>query len=212
MTTPLVIIGCGGFGREVFNIVQAVNGNRAQWDVEGFIDDCPTGENVQRVSALGSSHIRNVQALARRGRPFNALVTIGVPAARAAIVGRLASAAVTLPVLLHPDATAGPDVVVGPGSIVSVGSRLSTTIVVGEHVHIDENVAVGQDSRIGDFARLNPQACVSGSVAVSTRSVVGASATILQCVSVGGDAVVGAAACVIRSVPNGPIVKGVPAP
>jgi sugar O-acyltransferase (sialic acid O-acetyltransferase NeuD family) len=211
MTTPLVIIGCGGFGREVFNIVQAVNGNRAQWDVEGFVDDCPSDENLQRVSALGSSHIGNVQALAQRGRPFTALVAIGAPAARAAIVGRLASVAVTFPVLLHPDATVGPDVVVGPGSIVAAGARLSTNIVVGEHVHIDQNVTVGHDSRIGDFARLNPQACVSGSVAVGTRSVVGASATILQCLSVGDDAVVGAAACVVRDIPNNTVVKGVPA-
>ncbi len=211
MRTPLVIIGCGGFGREVFNLVQAINARRPRWQVEAFVDDHPSDRDLQRVSALGAGYVGTVETLARRPGPFNVLVAVGDAMARVAIVGKLANASVTFPVLLHPEATVGPDVVVGSGSIVAAGARLSANIIVGQHVQIDQNATVGHDSHIGDFARLNPQACVSGSVAVGMRSLIGASATVLQGLSIGDGAVVGAGACVVHNVANGTTVKGVPA-
>lgn len=211
MRTPLFIVGCGGFGREVFNIVQAVNSRQPQWNVEAFVDDRPSDQDLQRVSALGSGYLGTVDTLAQHPGPFSALVAVGNAAARANIVGKLANASVAFPVLLHPEATLGPDVIVGPGSIVAAGARLSANVIVGQHVQIDQNATIGHDTRIGDFARLNPQACVSGSVAVGTRSLIGASATVLQGLCIGDGAVVGAAACVVHNVANETTVKGVPA-
>ena len=211
MSQPLVIIGCGGFGREVFGIVEALNAQAAAFDVIGFVDDRPSSAGLERVAGLGSAVVGTVASLASWPEPVSAVIAIGSPAARAAVDAALASSQVTWATLVHPQASVGPQVTVGPGAVVCAGARLSANISVGRHVHVDQNATVGHDSRIGDFARLNPQACVSGSVTVGAQATIGASATVLQGLVVAAGATVGAGAVVTRDVPEAAVVKGVPA-
>jgi sugar O-acyltransferase (sialic acid O-acetyltransferase NeuD family) len=219
MADPLVIIGCGGFGREVFSLVQALAAAGAGWQVEGFVDDDPSPENARLVRALASRVIGPLDAVAdraaaelRSGRgALHAVIAIGSPGARAAVAARLHDVPLRWPVLIHPDSTLGREVTVGDGSVIAPGARLSTNITIGRHVHVDQNAAVGHDSRIGDFARLNPQACISGSVQLDREVLIGANSTVLQGLRVGARSVVGAGACVTKDVPEGRTVKGVPA-
>lgn len=211
MNGPLFIIGCGGFGREVHQIIAALREAQGGWDVSDFIDDAPSPENLARVAELGSIHVGGVSVLADRTEPFRAVIAIGDPAGRRAVAERLSAAPAEFPVVVHPDSTIGPDVTLEQGCVVAAGARLSTNIRAGVHVHIDQNVTVGHDSVLGDFSRLNPQACISGSVVVGSGATVGASATILPDLEIGEDAVIGAAACVVRSVRAKTTVKGVPA-
>lgn len=211
MNGPLFIVGCGGFGREVHQIVAALREARGGWEVSGFVDDDPSPGNLALVAALGLTVRGGVAALVDRTEPFYAVIAIGDPAVRRAMVERLAGAPAQFPVLVHPHSTVGPDVTLGPGCVVAAGARLSTNITLGAHVHIDQNATVGHDSSLGDFSRLNPQACVSGSVVVGAGATVGASATILPGLEIGELVVVGASACVVRSVPAKKTVKGVPA-
>ena len=211
MRRPLVIIGCGGFGREVFTLVQALRTVGEDWNVEGFVDDAPSDRDVDRVRDLGSQVIGNVTDLASRASPVHAVVAIGSAPARVAITERLADAPISWPVLVHPAATVGSQVQFGVGSIVVAGARLSTNIVVGRHVHIDQNATVGHDSSLADFSRLNPQACISGSVTIEMGALVGANATILPGLVVGASATVAAGAVAVRDVPRTAVVKGVPA-
>jgi sugar O-acyltransferase (sialic acid O-acetyltransferase NeuD family) len=207
----LLIIGCGGFGREVFHTVAAINRTHPQWSVEGFIDDRPAPVNLDRLAALGARVVGTVQDLAAADTPVAAVIAIGDPKVRAAIAGALQGSPVVFPALVHPDATVCPEIVLGPGAVVAAGARINTNVVIGRHVHIDQNATVGHDAEIGDFARLNPQACISGSVVIGAGTEIGAGATVLQGLRVGADARVGAMACVTRDVPAGATVKGVPA-
>lgn len=207
---PLVIVGCGGFGREVFSLVQALQSDGAPWYVEGFMDDAPSEADRDRVARLGSVVLGPVAELADRGA-VEAVIAIGSPVVRERVAQLLAGVVVSWPTLVHPATTIGSQVALGEGTVVAAGSRLSTAITVGRHVHIDQNVTVGHDTTIGDFARLNPQACVSGSVDVGRRALIGANATVLQGRRVGADVIIGASACVVRDVPEATTVKGVPA-
>lgn len=208
---PLVIIGCGGFGREVFSIVNAINADGTRWAIGGFVDDAPTTAGKDAVEALGSQIVGDVAALTRRTDRFAAVIAVGAPAVRLDICQRLAPARIYYPALVHPASTLGRLVELADGVVVAPGARLSTAIRIAHHVQIDQNATVGHDTRIGAFARLNPQACVSGGVVLGERVLVGASATVLQGRKVGDGAVVGAAACVVHDVPPGVTVKGVPA-
>ena len=190
MRTALVIVGCWGFGREVFGIVRAINAAGGDWHFEGFVDDDPSADRAA-VVALGARILGTVDRLAERPDMFHAVVAIGSGAVRRAVVDRLEYAPVTYPVLIHPDATIGLHVSIDVGVVVAPGAWLSTNITVGAHVHIDQNATVGHDSVLHDFSRLNPQACVSGSVVVETGALIGASATVLQGLRVGEFAVVG---------------------
>lgn len=211
MTTPLFIIGAGGFGREVFSIIEALECSGSMPHPSGFIDDAPSAADLDRVDALGSRVMGSVDDLTRRTEPFSAVLAIGSASARETIARLLSHSPVTFPVLVHPDATTGRDVRLAEGVVMAAGSRLSTNIRVGKHVHIDQNAVVGHDCSLGDYSRLNPQACVSGAVTIGRGALVGANATVLQGLNVGDDAIVGASSCVVRDVASDSVVKGVPA-
>lgn len=211
MTRSLIIVGCGGFGREVWALIQALAAAGDPWDVEGFVDDSPTDYDRYRVNMLGSTILGSVGDLAARQTPYSTVIAVGSPPDRRRLHAALASSPVNYPQLIHPDSTVSQPTVLGVGVVIAPGARVSTNVTVGAHVHIDQNVTVGHDTTIGDFARLNPQACISGSVTVRQGALIGASATVLPNLEVGAEATVGAGACVVRCVPAGVVVKGVPA-
>jgi sugar O-acyltransferase (sialic acid O-acetyltransferase NeuD family) len=211
VTAPFFIIGAGGFGREVFSIIEALATSGGLPHPTGFIDDAPTPAKREHVHLLGSRIVGSVDDLVQRAEPFNAVLAIGAASDRRTIAGLLAHSPVTFPVLVHPDATMGCDVRLAEGVVVTAGCRLSTNIGVGRHVHIDQNAVVGHDCNLGDFSRLNPQACVSGAVTIGLGALIGANATVLQGLTVGDYAIVGAGAVVSRAVPRNSTVKGVPA-
>jgi sugar O-acyltransferase (sialic acid O-acetyltransferase NeuD family) len=211
VTAPLFIIGAGGFGREVFCIIEALAVAGSLRRPAGFIDDAPSSMDLARVEALGSVVVGSVDDLVQRTEPFSVVLAMGSASDRRAVAALLAHSPVTFPVIVHPDATVGCGVRLAEGVVVAAGSRLSTNIDVGRHVHIDQNAVVGHDCSLGDFSRLNPQACVSGAVSIGNGTLVGANATVLQGLEVGDDAIVGAGAVVTHMVPSATTVKGVPA-
>lgn len=208
---PLVIIGCGGFGREVHALVEALNRVQESYEVLGFVDDRPAVADLARVADLGAKVVGTVADLARWPEPVAAVIAIGSADARLAIDDALRGSQIVWAVLVHPDATVGSRVQLGLGTVIAAGARLSTNIEVGRHVHIDQNATVGHDCIIGDFARLNPQCCISGSVTLGEGATIGANATVLQGLTVGDSATVGAGAVVTHSVTPNTVVKGVPA-
>ena len=211
MTSPLFIIGAGGFGREVFSIIEAIESDGQKLNFQGFIDDAPSQSHRERVSALGSCMAGSIRDLRRRTEPFSTVIAVGSPSRRQTIATLLSNCPVSYATLIHPHTSIGREVRFAEGTIVAAGSRLSTNIEIGRHVHIDQNATVGHDSVLGHFSRLNPQACISGAVSVGQGSLVGANATILPGLKVGNGAIVGAGAVLTRDVPAGAIVKGVPA-
>jgi sugar O-acyltransferase (sialic acid O-acetyltransferase NeuD family) len=211
MKVPLFIIGAGGFGREVFSIIEALRSTNSMPQIAGFIDDDPSAADLKNLATLGSRLVGSVDDLIQRAEPFSAVVAVGSAVDRETIADLLAPCSVTFPVLVHPDTTIGCDVYLAEGVVVAAGSRLSTNIHVGRHVQIDQNAAIGHDCILGDFARLNPQACVSGAVTIGRRAMIGANAIVLQGLSVGDDAKVGAGAVVTHSVEAATTVMGVPA-
>lgn len=211
VTAPLFIIGAGGFGREVFSVIEALEGSGSVPHPTGFIDDDPSPADLERVDLLGSKVVGSVDDLVRRAEPFSAVLAVGSAAARRAVAQLLSNSPVTYPVLIHPDATIGRHVRFAEGVVVAAGSRLSTNIEIGRHVHIDQNAVVGHDCNLGDFSRLNPQACVSGAVTIGRGALIGANAAVLQGLNVGDDAIVGAGAVVAHPVEASATVKGVPA-
>lgn len=208
----LAVVGCGGFGREVVSLVEAINDHSGdpEWNIVGLADDAPSELNLARCASLNVEHVGTVDDLLRF-EPTWFVVAIAHAGARRQIALRLEAAGWQAATLAHPSVTMDARTSIGPGSIICAGARLTTGTVVGRHAHLDQNVTVGHDCSIGDFARLNPAACVSGWVEIGAGALIGANATVLQGLGVGAEATVGAGAVVVRDVPPSTTVKGVPA-
>lgn len=202
MADPIVIIGCGGHGRELFGIIAAC-GDR--WKVLGFLDDAPREENLRRVARLGTTVLGPVALLAGLDAAY--VIGIGDPRIRAQVApaGRPAAT------LIHPAATVGLDNELADGVVLFAGARVTTNVTLGRHVHLGQNATVGHDSVLEDFAQVNPLAAVSGECRIGEAALIGTTAAVLQGLTVGARSIVGAGACVVRDVPPATVVKGVPA-
>jgi sugar O-acyltransferase (sialic acid O-acetyltransferase NeuD family) len=211
MTTPIVIIGCGGFGREVHDIIDAINQASSTWELIGYVDDDPAQTNLNLIKERGSRLLGSTDWLSEANASIHYVIGIGSGAVRRSIDVKLSNCGMTSAILIHPTATLGYSVRIGEGSIICAGVRATTNIALGRHVHLNLNSTVGHDSTLGDYVTVNPLVAISGWVSIGSGSMLGTHSAVLQQLSVGADSVVGAGACVVKDVPDHAIVKGVPA-
>ncbi|MGC0249397.1 acetyltransferase [Pseudactinotalea sp. Z1748] len=209
----LVIVGCGGFGREVVNIVDAINRSAGQpvWNIMGFLDDEPSQSNQAAIERLGLPHLGRIEDSRPKFSPHDYfIIAMGDPSVRRLVEQRLMTddRAATL---IDPRASLGRDVRISAGTVVGAGAHLTTNISVGRHVHIDRGVQVGHDCVIEDFVTIHPAATISGGCRLEQGARIGTTSTVLPQLRVGGHAFIGAASCVTRDVPSNGLVKGVPA-
>jgi len=205
--TPLVIVGAGGFGREVLDVVQAINLRMLTFEFLGFLDDGPVDEKI--LARRGARLLGTSQELAAIDAEY--LIGIGSPEARRR-VDRLATGFGRRPAVgVHPAATLGSDVNIGPGAVITAGTILTTNITMGRHVHVNINATVGHDCILADYVTINPGVNVSGRVTLGEAVTLGAGSTVLQGISVGSGSIVGAGAVVFRDLPPGVVAFGIPA-
>jgi sugar O-acyltransferase (sialic acid O-acetyltransferase NeuD family) len=199
----LVIVGAGGHGREVLDVVEAVGG----YDVVGFLDDGEPDETL--VGERGLTVFRSLDDVGAAG-DIAVVLAIGDPRLRMKVAERLSSTAVA-DALVHPLASLGSRCRIDAGSVIAAGARLTTNVNVGRHCYIGPNATIGHDAVLLDGATVYPGAVVSGSVTIGRAATIGAGAAVRQGVHIGAAALVALGAGVVRDVPEGTTVAGTPA-
>jgi sugar O-acyltransferase (sialic acid O-acetyltransferase NeuD family) len=212
--TELVIVGCGGHGREVLGLVVAVNRASATgppWRPVGFADDRPSAADRTRIDRLGVPYLGPLDTLGGFPAGTHVALGIGLPQVRRLVARQIEGYGLPTASLLHPLSMVGADTVPGEGLLLFAGARVTTNVTLGRHVHVNMNATVAHDCVLGDFVSVNPLAAVSGECRLESGVMIGTTAAVIQRVHIGADATVGAGACVVRDVPPGVVVKGVPA-
>jgi sugar O-acyltransferase (sialic acid O-acetyltransferase NeuD family) len=214
MTRDLVIVGCGGFGREAADVVAAINSSSADdppWNTIGFLDDDPSDDDLARLQRLGLNVLGDVDGTVGSLGDTHYVVAVGDPHARARLAGRCESAGLTPATLVHPSARVGSDVTIGEGTILCGGASITTNVRIGRHVQVNPNATVGHDVTIGDFVLVSPLVAISGNCTIEELTMLGTHSAVLPGVTVASGATVGGGSCVVRDVPSSTTVKGVPA-
>lgn len=211
----LVVVGAGGHGREVLDVVDACNrvGSEPPYQLIGVVDDAPAAVDLERLAKREVEYLGTTTGWSEGPHHASAqyVVGIGDPAVRRRVAERLSGAGLRAATLVHPSVVMGFDVRLSPGAVVCAGVVLGTNIDIGRHAHLNRCATVGHDSSIGDYVLVNPSVSVSGNCTVDDGVMIGAGAVLLPGVTVAREAKVGASACVVRDVPDGATVKGVPA-
>jgi hypothetical protein len=205
--TPLVILGAGGFARHVLALIDAVNAERAEFEVLGFIARAPSKPHL--LARTGYDVIGDDDLLGELDADY--LIAVGSPTLRARLDQHATSLGRRAPVVVHPAAVLESRAELDAGVMVMSGACVEADAVVGRHTYVNVNGVVGHDSHIGAHVTIAPNAVIGGGCVIEDDVEIGANATIRQGCSVGPGSRVGANAMVARDVPPRTTVVGVPA-
>lgn len=203
----LLIVGAGGFGREVLSWASDINRNRDRWEVGGFLDSNPTVlEGFGAHAPIVGDPLTYIPA-------ENDLLVcaIGDPQTKLGICRGLKERGGRFFTLIHPTAVFGLDCKLGEGCLFCPGAVATTNVTLGDFVALNVHATVGHDAVIGEGCTLNAHCDVTGGAILGEGVFLGSHAVILPGATVGEYAVVGAGSVVLKSVRPRTTVVGVPA-
>lgn len=203
----LVIIGAGGHGRELLDIVAAMNAAEPTWNFLGFLDD--SNASAALVEKRGSSLLGPVAEIASLRCCY--ALGLGSPEVRRRVDGIAADAGGVAVDLRHPSAVVGGGNEFGDGCMFAAGAVVTTNVRLGRSVHLNVGASVSHDCVVGDYSILAPGARFAGNVRCGAGVDVGIGAVVRPGVTIGDGAVIGAGAAVVHDVEPGAVVVGVPA-
>lgn len=210
MVERIVIVGAGGFGREIVALAAACNRAAEQpiYDLVGVVDD--GNPDLGRLQRLSVPLIGPVEAVGNLDARY--LIGIGSPSVRRAVDKRLAAigASAATP-MIHPSAWVGLDVELAPGVIVCAGANVTTNVRLGRHTHLNLQATVGHDCRIGEYVTVAPMTAISGNVTLEDEVELGTGVSVIPGVTIGRGTLIGAGAVVTRDIAPGMVAVGVPA-
>jgi sugar O-acyltransferase (sialic acid O-acetyltransferase NeuD family) len=205
----LVIIGAGGSGREVHDVVEAINDVEQRYRFLGFLADGRADEDL--IEQRGAQFLGPVSRLADV-RPDRYAIAIGDGASRRTIDEYASHLGCEAATLVHPRAIVGRHgVSLGAGTIVCAGTIVTTNVRTGRHTHVNVGTTISHDVTLGDYVTLSPGVHLAGHVTVGSECLLGIGASVIPGKTVGAGATVGAQAAVVTDVADGTTVVGVPA-
>jgi sugar O-acyltransferase (sialic acid O-acetyltransferase NeuD family) len=203
----VVVLGGGEHGRVV---MEAVRSRADRFRLIGFCDGVPCDDTVARlgVPRLGDDG----EALARLrdgARLVIGVGEIGPAERRRAIAERFPSEAFVA--VVHAEASVSPTARVAAGAVVFARAVVGTGATVGRHAIVNHAAVVEHDVTLDPFVHVGPAAAIGGGTHIGAGTYIGLGARVRDHVVVGAGVLVGMGAAVVRDVPDGARLVGVPA-
>lgn len=203
----LIIIGAGGFGREVSWLVERINAASPEWNILGFADD---NENLHGKTLNGYKVLGGTDVI--RNYPSSyAVCCIANTKIRKMLCEKINGFGNKFATLIDPAAIVSDEVTIGEGSVICAGAVITVDIALGRHNIIDVSSTVGHDAVLKDYVTLYPSVNVSGNTVIGEGVELGTGTQVIQGKAVGGNTIVGAGAVVISDLPSNCTAVGVPA-
>ena len=203
----LLIVGAGGFGREVLCWARDVETTQSEWRIGGFLD-----ANLAALDGFGVPlEILGDPAKFAPDEMDLCICAIGDPTTKQRVTADLAARGARFATLIHPSVIMGADCRLGTGCIVCPRVVLTTNVTLGKFVVLNFSATVGHDARIGDWCTISCHSDITGKTRLGEAVFAGSHACVLPGLTVGDRAVVGAGTVVTQNVPTGSTMFGVPA-
>lgn len=203
----LLIVGAGGFGREVYTWASQIPPQDREWQSAFFLDANPNALQAVGwdVPIIGDPESYMPTANDR------ILCAIGCVETKVRIFRRLSAQGATFATLVHPTSIVGPECHIGKGCILCPYTVLTCNVTVGDNTAINIHTGIGHDVVVGSHCMISGHVELMGHVTVGNQVFIGGHAAIIPSAQVGDGATVGAGSVVLRRVHPNTTVFGNPA-
>jgi sugar O-acyltransferase (sialic acid O-acetyltransferase NeuD family) len=205
----VVIIGAGGHGREVADILRHQARAGANIEPLGFADD---NRDLHGLELDGLPVLGDLSWFERANRDDIAVVcAVGAPHISRRLVERARRIGLSFASAISPLANISSFAQLGEGVTIFPNVAINSGGFVDNHSILNVGVVVSHDAKIGPYSNINPGAQIAGNVTIGEGCYIGMGANVIQGRSIGAWSVVGAGAAVIRDLPANVTAVGVPA-
>jgi sugar O-acyltransferase (sialic acid O-acetyltransferase NeuD family) len=203
----LIIIGAGGFGRELFYLCKECIGYGITFKVIGYLDDTidPMKNYIGYPPVLGD--IKSHQIL--ENQVF--ICSISNVKSKLEITDRLISKGANFINLIHSTARVVATAKLGKGCIVGPFVSVGANVNLGDFCLLQTGVIIGHDVEIGNNCRLDNYAILIAGSKIKKNATIHSNSVVNANIIVEEEAIVGACSFVIRNVKSGSTVFGNPA-
>ena len=202
----ILIVGAGGFGRELLQWIKDINAEKPTWEIGGFLDD-----NLQALDGVEIDYpvVGTISDWQPKDDEVFALA-MGKPQLKRMGVEKLKSRGAHFAAVIHPTALVSPFAHYGEGLVMFPYSKLSCNSTVGDFVSI-LTTPIGHDNEIGDYTMISGGCNIVRNVKIGKDVFVAAGVCIAQDVVVKDGAYIGLGSVVLKDVKAGTKVFGNPA-
>ena len=201
----ILIIGGGGFGREVQWLIERINEKNRElnhedlWEIQGYVDiTLEPGTEINGYKVLGGTDYLLQQKI-----PLAAVCAIGASQRREKVIKEAkANKYLYFPNLVDPSAKMSDYVEMGEGNIICAGNILTVNIKISDFCIINLDCTVGHDAILEPFTTVYPSVNISGNVKVERGVEIGTGTQIIQGKTIGTRTIIGAGAVVVKDIPK----------
>ena len=203
----IVIVGAGGFAREVLALIEKLNEVSPKWNVLGFIDD-----NLHALDNydLGYSILGTISEWTPIADEQYAMA-IASPQLKEKVSGTLKERGAIFATLVHPKVSIGKRVTLGEGVILFEHTIVDIDVRLEDFVFINTFCTIGHDAVIGRCTTIAPGVGISGTCKIGQYVNMGGHSYIIPGKKVGDHAVIAAGSVVFNNVKEKTTVIGNPA-
>lgn len=203
----LYIVGAGGCGREVLQIVKDIHRLQGpRWNIVGFLDDTemPLGGKDCDYGVVGT-----IVDYAPKENDVLAMA-VADPKGKRKLAEMLLARGAVFENIIHPGASLKEFSTMGIGNVVYGGFSMSNNVRVGSFTTLLSSL-VGHDVEIGDYTTISALCNITGYVKIGEGVFIGGSCAIAPHAVIEDGAYVGMGSVVLRRVKAGRKVFGNPA-
>lgn len=204
----VVIVGAGGFGREVLWTLMDCNKISKKYEIVGFVDDDKRLHKklIHNYKVLGGVEWFSTKS----AKNVKCVIAIGNGKIRKEIVKKLEKKGVEFVTIIHPSVIMSKSVRIGKGTIIQAGSVLTVDVEIGKHCRIDTNCTIAHNCILDDFVDLSPGVHINGNNSIHIGTWIGSGTVTREKITIGKWSVIGAGTVLIDNVPSFSLFVGVP--
>jgi UDP-3-O-[3-hydroxymyristoyl] glucosamine N-acyltransferase len=211
MTKPLLLIGTGGYAKEVAQIAKRFDPGGTRWDRMLYV--ATSRAEIGTELLFGRVDYCDEDILSG-ALTADAVLALGEPHLRVRLAARFANVpTLSFPNLIDPSVDYDPALItMGIGNVIHRNVTMTFNVVLGDFNFFNKASVIGHDTTFGSFNTVNPGASILSNTRLGDACMIGAHACVLPKTRIADRTTVGASALVRHDIDEpGHMFVGVPA-